>query len=151
MSELIIRKAVPADAPCLKELYENHLTQCALEDETSLTQWYPLLTSFSKDECYHLLVGEVDEGVVSSVTLVVIPNLTHGIKPYAIIENVVTHKNFRNRGYAGALLHHACKIAEEMGCYKVMLMTGSKKESTLQFYEKCGFDPKVKTAFYKKL
>lgn len=33
--------------------------------------------------------------------------------------------------------------------YKIMLLTGAKNESTLKFYEKCGFNSRDKTAFIK--
>ena len=32
-----------------------------------------------------------------------------------------------------------------------MLLTGSKRESTLRFYERCGFDRHAKTAFLRRL
>jgi GNAT superfamily N-acetyltransferase len=69
---------------------------------------------------------------------------------YSVIENVVTHSDFRNKGYAFALMEKASEIAKENACYKIMLMTGSKKESTLRFYEHCGFDMNEKTAFIKR-
>ncbi len=42
------------------------------------------------DENYHKLVGEVEGKMVSNVTLAVTKILTREIKPYALIENVVT-------------------------------------------------------------
>lgn len=56
----------------------------------------------------------------------------------------------RNRGYASEALLRASKIAQESNCYKVMLLTGSKLESTLKFYEKGGFSQNEKTAFIKR-
>jgi GNAT superfamily N-acetyltransferase len=88
--------------------------------------------------------------VVSSVTLVVIENLTNNLRPYAIIENVVTHADFRGRGYASVLMQKASDTAEKLNCYKIMLLTGSKKESTLAFYDKCGFNLDEKTGFIKR-
>jgi len=48
-------------------------------------------------------------------------------------------------------MEKASEIATRNDCYKIMLMTGSKKESTLRFYERCGFSMNEKTAFLKKL
>ncbi|NEI71433.1 GNAT family N-acetyltransferase [Rhizobium lusitanum] len=76
---------------------------------------------------------------VSSVTLIVIPNLTRGGAPYALIENVVTHADYRQRGLAGKVIRKAIASAWEKGCYKVMLLTGSKDPATLRFYANCGF------------
>jgi len=38
------------------------------------------------------------------------------------------------------------KVWEE-GCYKAMLMTGSRNPATHAFYEACGFSPDAKNAY----
>jgi GNAT superfamily N-acetyltransferase len=68
-----------------------------------------------------------------------VPNLTRGGAPYALIENVVTHADHRKKGYAAAVIGRAVEEAWKAGCYKVMLLTGSKNPATLRFYENCGF------------
>ena len=88
-----------------------------------------------KDKNHHIIVCEVDGKLVSSCVCVIIPNLTRNIRPYAFIENVVTHAGYRGKGYATACLNHAKKLAEKADCYKMMLLTGSKSESTLNFYK----------------
>jgi GNAT superfamily N-acetyltransferase len=89
----------------------------------------------------------VDNELVSSCTLTVVPNLTRACQPYGLIENVVTHAAHRGRGHGKALLAHALAYAWREGCYKAMLMTGRKDESTLGFYEAAGFDRHGKQAF----
>ena len=89
----------------------------------------------------------MNDALISSCTITVIPNLTRGCKPYGVIENVVTHAGHRNLGYGKALLAHALAHAWSIGCYKVMLLTGRKDQSTLQFYQSAGFDPYDKQAF----
>lgn len=91
--------------------------------------------------------GHEGQELVSSCTIMLIPNLTHGCRSYGVIENVVTHGSHRNRGWGKALLHHALGFAWASGCYKVMLMTGRKDEATLRFYEAAGFDRHDKQAF----
>ena len=104
------------------------------------------------DEDHHLILWETEDGaIVSCCVCVIIPNLTRGARPYAFIENVVTHPDFRGRGYATACLDYAKKIAMEKHCYKMMLLTGSKKESTLNFYRKAGYNSEDKTAFIQWL
>ena len=66
---------------------------------------------------------------------------------YAFVENVVTHADHRGKGYAGECLAYAKQIAEQENCYKMMLLTGSKKPETLHFYEKAGYNSSDKTAF----
>ena len=148
---LQIRRARPEDAEALQELYLRHLTQHPPEHPGTPDQWREQLARFAARPDYFLLVGEEAGRVVSSVTLVLIENLTHGMRPYALIENVVTHRDFRGKGHASALLAEAARLAEEAGCYKIMLLTGSKRESTLRFYEQNGFLRGEKTGLLKRL
>ncbi|WP_429816100.1 GNAT family N-acetyltransferase [Ensifer sp. B1-9] len=86
-----------------------------------------------------VFIGLAGDIAATSVTLVVVPNLTRAGAPYALVENVVTAAAFRRQGFAGALIRHAIAKAWDTGCYKVMLLTGSKDPATLRFYENCGF------------
>ena len=85
--------------------------------------------------------------LAATCTLIVVPNLTRGGRPYGLIENVVTHPDFRRHGMGTAVLKRALQTAWEHKCYKVMLLTGSKNEATLRLYEKAGFERGVKTGF----
>ena len=89
----------------------------------------------------------MDNKIVSSCVCVIIPNLTRNVRPYAIIENVVTHKDYRGKGYASECLAYVKEIAKKEKCYKMMLLTGSKKESTMEFYKSAGYNCSDKTAF----
>lgn len=104
-----------------------------------------------KDENHHLIVNETDGRIVSSCVCVIIPNLTRGVRPYAFVENVVTHKDYRGKGYATQCLAYAREIAQENNCYKMMLLTGSKEQSTLDFYAGAGYNSSDKTAFIQWL
>lgn len=99
---------------------------------------------------YQYFGGYVNNTLVSSCTITVVPNLTRGCKPYGVIENVVTHAQYRNQGHGKAVLAHALAHAWFVGCYKVMLLTGRKDQATFQFYESAGFDPHEKQAFIAK-
>ncbi|MGN0376976.1 MAG: GNAT family N-acetyltransferase [Suilimivivens sp.] len=81
----------------------------------------------------------------------IIPNLTHDQRPYALIENVITDESYRKRGLATACLNYAREIAVRENCYKMMLLTGSKKESTMKFYEQAGYNRNDKTGFIQWL
>ncbi len=88
-----------------------------------------------------------DDALASTCTLIVVPNLTRRMRPYGLIENVVTHPDYRKRGLGNAVLKHALAAAWKRGCYKVMLLTGSRNEETLRFYEQAGFQRGAKTGF----
>lgn len=103
--------------------------------------------SIINDTKHHLIVCEVDGRIVVSCVCVIIPNLTRNVRPYAFVENVVTHGEYRKKGYVTACLDFAKRIAEENNCYKMMLLTGSKEENTLNFYRNVGYNSLDKTAF----
>jgi len=96
-----------------------------------------------------IFLGETNGLLVSSCALVVVPNLTRGGRPYGLLENVVTHADHRQRGFGRQLLDAASEAAWNSGCYKLMLMTGSKKPETLAFYLRAGFEPS-KVGFQKR-
>ena len=141
---LLIRSVAMADLPTLLALYrhlntEDPILELGLAEsrlaEILVHPGMTILAAFDGDKA------------VSSVTLIVIPNLTRGGAPYALIENVVTHADYRRRGLAGAVIRAAFASAWEKNCYKVMLLTGSKNPATLRFYANCGFK-QDKTGFH---
>ncbi|MDA4845524.1 GNAT family N-acetyltransferase [Hoeflea poritis] len=93
-----------------------------------------------------VLIGLSGNEMVSTCTLVVVPNLTRGGAPYALIENVVTRNRHRQCGFGRLILEEAVSRAWEFGCYKAMLLTGSRDPGTLKFYARAGFE-QSKTGF----
>lgn len=148
---MYIRKAKRTDAKDLKALYFEHLTHFPPKEEQDMNVWERLLEKLEKDENMYLLVLEESGKIVSSVQMAIVESLTHNVRPFAVIENVVTHADYRNRGYASALLNKASEIAGERRCYKVFLETGSNQESTLNFYRKNGFEIDKKHSCLKRL
>lgn len=144
----MIREAVYEDLGQILEIYLFlHETIVPEETDHLLQTWSQILA----DPNHHLIVCEVDKKIVSSCVCVIIPNLTRNVRPYAFVENVVTHEAYRGKGYATECLSYAKQLAEKRNCYKMMLLTGSKKESTLRFYENAGYNSSDKTAFIQWL
>lgn len=148
---MIIRQAKPEDAQGLKTLYFEFLTQFPPKEEQDMDRWADVISRFEKSEDRFLLVAEEDGKAVSTVQVAIIEGLTHNVRPFAVVENVVTHGEYQNRGFASALLERATEIAKEFNCYKVFLETGSNKESTLNFYRKNGFAIDAKHSCLKRL
>ena len=79
------------------------------------------------------------------VTLHILPNMTQGGRPYALIENVVTHADHRGSGCGRRVIEAAVQRAWEADCYKVMLLTGQRAKARC-FYEALGFSADEKWA-----
>lgn len=140
----MIREITNADFDGLMTLYmQLHGNPFPEKSDEVMALWEGILA----DPNHHIIVAEEDGKIVSSCVCVIIPNLTHGQRPYAFIENVVTDEAYRKRGLATACLEFAKAIAQKENCYKMMLLTGSKSESTLNFYERAGYNRNDKTAF----
>ena len=71
-------------------------------------------------------------------TLHILPNMTQGGRPYALIENVVTHTAFRGAGHGRQVMHAAVAAAWAAECYKIMLLTGQTARAR-GCYEALGF------------
>ena len=140
------RSAFAEDLPAILDLYRFLQPADPIldpRDEAVLKHWMTIL----RDSRLRYFVAESEDKIVSCCTLTLVPNLTRGMRPYGIIENVVTRPDYRKKGFATGVLSAALEDAWREGCYKVMLMTGSKEEGTLRFYENAGFQRGIKTGF----
>lgn len=142
-NEFTIRRARREDLPELVQLY-RHLVPDDVPVSTGHAE--DIWERFSHYGDSAIFLGLIDGVQVATCTLVVIPNFVRGGASYALIENVVTHADFRGQGHGKAVLLSAVEAAWELGCYKVMLLTGSKDPATLGFYENAGF-ARSKTGF----
>lgn len=143
-----IREVIDQDLKGLLTLYTQlHDNPLPEETEELISLWRSIL----EDKNHHIIIGTIEDKIITSCVVVIVPNLTHSQRPYALIENVITHESHRNKGYASLILDYAKELAKKENCYKIMLMTGSKKESTLNFYEKAGYNKLDKTAFIQWL
>lgn len=124
----IAREIKFAELPKLLDLYRQlHQDDPVLSSNQLQSLW----SEIYNDQSLHYFVVEVDGILVSSCTLAVIKNLTRNARPYSLIENVITHEDYRNKGFGKKVLEAAVKTAVENNCYKVMLLTGSKKPDNL--------------------
>ncbi|MBQ8967771.1 GNAT family N-acetyltransferase [Ruminococcus sp.] len=144
----MIREVRESDFDELLRLYmQLHDNPFPEKDKRVTEIWQNILD----DKNHHIIVAEEEGHLVSSCVCVIIPNLTRGQRPYAFVENVITDKGHRKKGLATACLNYAKDIALRENCYKMMLLTGSKEQSTLNFYERAGYNKNDKTAFIQWL
>jgi len=82
---------------------------------------------------------------MGTVTLVIVPNLTHNSQPWAQVENMVTDASVRGSGAGRALIEECLRLAREAGCYKVQLQSGNQRATPENdahgFYRHLGFEP----------
>ena len=140
----MVREATKKDLDSILELYVNLYEERVPEKDNHLLETW---TKIIEDKNHHIILNVQNEKIVSSCVCVIIFNLTRNIRPYALIENVVTHEDYRNKGLATECLNYARDIAIGNNCYKIMLLTGSKNEKILNFYRNAGYNSADKTAF----
>lgn len=144
----MVREAERKEIKEIMELYMYlHGEIVSEESESLLYTWEKIID----EENHHLIVNERNGRIVSSCVCVIIPNLTRNARSYAIIENVVTHPDFREQGLGTECLEFAKEIAQKNNCYKMMLLTGSKEEKILDFYKNAGYNNRDKTAYIQWL
>ncbi|WNO10047.1 GNAT family N-acetyltransferase [Teredinibacter sp. KSP-S5-2] len=143
-----IRELNESELDQLLELYKDlHESDDPLPDETIVQEVWGHIQNNKDFLCY----GLFDKGkLIGSCCLIIVANLTRGCRPYAVLENVVVHRDRRGRGYGRSMLEHALNTAWLKNCYKVMLLTGRLNEDTFKFYESAGFDRHAKQAFIAK-
>lgn len=141
---MLVRKATASDFDRLMELYRQlQPGDPVLSDGTDRRVFEQILRA----PWLCLFVLEEGGRIQSTCYLNIVPNITRSARPYAIIENVVTDESVRRSGYGKRVVLHALEAAWAAGCYKVMLQTGSKRESTHAFYRSCGFSGDAKQAY----
>lgn len=139
-----IREAKLGDLEQLKALYQQlNPTDAVNSDGREVDTLNEILSSTN----FHIFLLCDGPIALSTTYLNVIPNLTRGGAPYAVVENVVTAEHARRQGLGKRLMQHTLEFAWKRGCYKVMLLTGSKREAVHGFYRECGFDGDAKHGF----
>ena len=142
------RKLTASDLPSLLELYrqlDENDDQCDFEQNKRA--WEEI-----EDNSNIQYFGAIDDGkVISTCYAVYIPNLTRGSRGICFIENVVTDKEYRNRGLASKVIDMAIAFAKEHHCYKAILQSGTSRTEAHRFYENKGFNGTSKKAFDMRL
>lgn len=142
------RAARREDLPGILDLY-RHLNP----DDTPLPapQAEALWVDIEATPGIAYFVGCEDDRVLSTCNVVVVPNLTRSGRPWAVIENVVTHPGHQRRGLGRGVLGLAVEFARRHDCYKIALLSSARRREAHRFYEAAGFDGDVKRGFHLKL
>ncbi|WP_284362256.1 GNAT family N-acetyltransferase [Maritalea porphyrae] len=134
---MLVREAQQHDFNDLLSLISVFPHQDHKQDEELIAQRFHEIL---EDRRMHLLVSEAEGSVVSTCTLVILPNMTRRGRPYGLVEVVATKPEFRRKGAATAVLSEALQRAWRADCYKVMLHSGKRNLEAHKFYQQCGFE-----------
>ncbi|HMO17867.1 MAG TPA: GNAT family N-acetyltransferase [Oligoflexia bacterium] len=130
-----IRPATQNDLSEILNLYhELHESEPVMEINTDIISVWSQILSDDRLECF---VAEVENKVIATCILDIVPNLTRNARPFGVLQNVVTSKNYRGMGVGKVLNKHALDYAWSKNCYQVLVQTGRPKVTS--FYESLGF------------
>jgi len=139
---LEIRPARREDLSQLSRLLAQLTTEETAADvyETDEPTAAEALRAIERQTGHTLLVALDGTELIGTFNLIVVPNLTHGAMPRAIVENIVVDERRRRRGIGRALLNEAVSRAREAGCYKVQLLSRRERGEAHRFYEALGLE-----------
>lgn len=136
MADVLIRKASPEDVDDLLELYR----QLASSGELPSAENAAMVIELTDSNPWMLfLVAELDDVVVGTVTMVVVPAVPHSAQPWAQIEHMVVHEAHRKSGIGHALLARCEEHIRSVGGYKMQLQSSDHRDEAHSFYEQEGF------------
>jgi GNAT superfamily N-acetyltransferase len=136
--EVTIRPAVASDLDRLLSLYQQLAGPGAEPADKQ-----PAIRRFediARQPHRSVLVGEWHDEVLGTADLLVVPNLTHGGKPWAIVEHVIVDQTVRRCGIGRALMNEIFRRCDEAGCYKIQLLSRTERHEAHAFYANVGFD-----------
>ena len=136
MAEIHIRKAEAKDVDELLGLYRQLASSGELPTAADAAMVVELIDS---NPWMLFLVAERDDVVVGTVTMVIVPAVTHSAQPWAQIEHMVVHEAHRKSGIGHALLARCEEHVRSVGGYKMQLQSSNHRDDAHKFYEHEGF------------
>ncbi len=142
-----IRQLTETDLASLLALYTHlHEKDAQASSGRLSTVWQQIVNDPAQ-----VYVGAFVEATLASVChATIIPNLTRGARPYAVIENVVTAPHYRRQGLSRQTLQTLIDICWQANCYKIMLLSGNQRGGAHRLYANLGFDASTKLGYVLK-
>src|SRR5580700_4013293 len=138
-SSLRIRRARKSDLPRLQELYDQLHLNNYMSFRVSPAKLAAAFDRLARDRNHIILIAEADAEIVGTCHVIVVPHLGHGLKPFAIVENVVVDAAARSSGIGQHLMAAAGDLARRRGCYKMALTSNIARPRAHRFYERLGW------------
>jgi GNAT superfamily N-acetyltransferase len=138
--QVFVRLATADDVPDLLGLYQQLAGGRLTALPADPVEAKSLVETMAAQSGRQLLVAEVNCTVVGTADLLIVPNLTHGGAPWAIVENVVVDDGTRRRGVGRALMAEMVRRCKDAGCYKMQLLSNKQRSHAHDFYRSVGFE-----------
>jgi ribosomal protein S18 acetylase RimI-like enzyme len=138
----VIRTAKREDLPGILQVLEElpvttgETDRFDIDETRAQEMWSKILAQDGRT----VLVAEENGEIVGTLDLIVVPNLTHDLSPWAMLENVVVAQADRRQGVGRALVEEAITRARAAGCYKVQLLSFKERVQAHEFYRSLGFE-----------
>ena len=84
-------------------------------------------------------VAVVGKKLVGATHVILFRHLGRGLRPMAIVENVIVDQSVRRLGIGSRLMETAVKFARSKHCYKVALTSNRKRAHAHRFYRRIGW------------
>ncbi|CAM4209629.1 MULTISPECIES: GNAT family N-acetyltransferase [Paenibacillus] len=127
------------DLPALSQLYNELMGM-----PTNEQQMKKMFHYIQQNGHYHVLGAFYNGKLVGSVMGVECMDLVGSCKPFMVVENVIVSDQVRRQGIGQRLMLQIERIAKDMGCGYMILVSGDQRKEAHIFYEKLGFkDEKV--------
>jgi glucosamine-phosphate N-acetyltransferase len=127
---------------CVSDYYAGHiellsqLTACN-KKEVDYYEYEKFINSLNDNHKIYVVIDNFT--VIATGTIIIEQKLIHNMGKVGHIEDVVVSEEYRGKKIGSYIINKLVEIAEERGCYKVILDCVEDKKV---FYEKMGFTQK---------
>lgn len=136
---MLIRRAKETELPKILMLYQELAGVYDGLNTLNAGKYQEQWQKICQDERQYLLVAEIDDEIVGTLNLTILPNLGHGGQPWAAIDNVVVALDRRSQGIGAELVAEAGRIAKASHCYKIVLSSNLARKRAHEFYQRLGW------------
>jgi len=107
--------------------------QTQISDEVSENTWNKL-SSYELDSMYGF--AALIDGKVVGIVHVIEHNSSWTVRPYAYLQDLFTHPDYRGQGVASMLLQHVYQVAQQRNCDRVYWLTQESNHQAQLLYNK---------------
>ncbi|TDR80194.1 GNAT family N-acetyltransferase [Paludibacterium purpuratum] len=143
MPQVMIRRAVAADAAAIQALYRELVANpavCVLPER---------IAEVAQSANAALFVAELDGAVAATAHVSLCLDVMFQNQPFAVVENIIVMPRCRGLGVGAALMREVEHYARSAQCSKIMLLSAAERSEAHRFFEKVGFLGSAKKGFVK--